>query len=369
MKLAIAKEQLLAGLQAVQNVVSTRTSMPILANLQLLATEGELEFTATDLDVTVVAKVNASVSQPGRVTLPARKFGEIARELPAGEVELSVDDKAVCSVRAGSSFFKVRGLPADDFPATPVFAQSRAVVLPQEKVRAMLKRTSFAASVEESRYTLNGIFFSFKDSKATMVATDGRRLALTDEASEIAADNQGEFIVPTKAINELKRLLTSEGSLEVKFSENRVCFTLKSDKTRPTEVISKLVEGNYPNYLQVIPRDTSERVTLVREELVAAVRRAELMTTDKNSSVKLTFSRNQLTITSNTPEVGEASETLAINYKGKDFAIAFNPVYLREPLEALDTDEVYIDLIDELSPGVIKATVPFLYVIMPMRLS
>ena len=203
----------------------------------------------------------------------------------------------------------------------------------------------------------------------TMVATDGRRLALVDEELDFPDNCQGEFIIPTKAVNELNRLLVDKGEVEIKYSENQVAMTLKDEKGFSVLVISKLVEGNYPNYRQVIPSETKERIGIPREELLAAVRRAQIMTSDKANSVKIAVSRNNLAITANSPEVGEARESLAINYNGKDMAIAFNPAYLVEPLNALTEDEVFLELIDELSPGVLKINGPFLYVVMPMRLS
>src|SRR5207249_1577886 len=210
---------------------------------------------------------------------------------------------------------------------------------------------------------------SLRDQKVTMVATDGRRLALVDEEVEVAAESQGEFIVPTKAINELNRLLQIKGDVEIKFTDNQAAFSLSEQGVSSILVVSKLVEGNYPNYRQVIPAEAKERVTLVREELLHALRRAEIMTSEKSNSVKLSFTKNNLSIMANTPEVGEARESIAINYKGRDMAIAFNPGYLMDPLKALDNDEVFLELSDELSPGVVKINGPFLYVIMPMRMS
>src|SRR5262249_30148748 len=154
----------------------------------------------------------------------------------------------------------------------------KRVVLPQEKLRGMLRKTSFAISTDETRFVLNGIFFSLKDHKITMVATDGRRLALADEEVDIAAESEGEFIVPTKAINELNRLVTPSGQVEVKFAENQAAFDLQDEKGSSVLVISKLIEGNYPNYRQVIPAETKERIALAREELLHALRRAEIMT-------------------------------------------------------------------------------------------
>jgi len=369
MNLTIAKEQLLAGLQSVQNVVSTRTTLPILSNVLLKADGNRLELTATDLDVTVTCSVEATVKKAGATTLPVKKIFGIARELASSEIELDVDDKNVCALRSGSSFFKIRGLGAEEFPPLPKFKEDKKVALPQEKIKGMLKKTSFAVSTDESRYVLNGIFFSLKEHKLTMVATDGRRLAMVDEEVDVAASSQGEFIVPAKAVNELNRLLQEKGDVEIKFSDNQAAFTLKDDKGNATLVITKLIEGNYPNYRQVIPAETKERVALGREEFLHALRRAEIMTSEKQNSVKLNFTKNNLSITANSPDVGEARESIAINYKGRDLAVAFNPGYVIEPLGALNTEEIYLELIDELSPGVIKINGPFLYVVMPMRLS
>ena len=233
----------------------------------------------------------------------------------------------------------------------------------------MLKKTSFAVSTDESRYVLNGIFVSLKENKLTLVATDGRRLALVDEEVDISEKSSGEFIVPAKAVSELNRLLQEKGEVEIKFGENQASFSLKDDNGLSVLLVTKLIEGNYPNYRQVIPGEAKERIPLNREEFVQALRRAEIMTSDKANSVKLTFGKNNLAVTANSPEVGEARESLAVNYKGKEMAIAFNPRYLIDALSALSEDEVFFELIDELSPGVLKINGPFLYVVMPMRLS
>jgi DNA polymerase-3 subunit beta len=233
----------------------------------------------------------------------------------------------------------------------------------------MMKKTSFAISTDEARYVLNGIFISLKDHKMTMVATDGRRLALVDEEVDVTEASQGEFIIPAKAVNELNRLLQDKGEVELKYAENQAAFTLKDEKGGSVLIISKLIEGNYPNYRQVIPAEAKERIALPREEFLHALKRAEIMTSEKANSVKMAFGKNNLAITANAPEVGEARESIAVNYKGKEMAIAFNPKYLIDPLNALAQDEVFIELIDELSPGVLKINGPFLYVVMPMRLS
>jgi DNA polymerase III subunit beta len=367
MKLSIAKEQIISGLQAVQNIVGNRTTLPVLSNVLLRAEQNKLELTATDLDVAISSTVEAKVERPGASTIPAKRFLGIVRELPATEIELEVDDKNFCHLQAGPCFYKINGLGADEFPPLPQFAEERKVILSQEKVRGMLRKTAFAISTDEARYVLNGIFFSMKEHKMALVATDGRRLALVEEEVEVPAEGQGQFIVPAKAINELSRLLAVNGEMEIRSSANQVAFRMQGEKGSTVLLISKLIDGNYPNYRQVIPAETKERVVLSREEFLQALRRAEFMTSDKANSVKLTFSKNNLAITANSPEVGEARESLAVNYAGADLSIAFNPGFMMDPLKALDSDEVFLELTDELSPGILKINGPFLYVIMPMR--
>jgi DNA polymerase-3 subunit beta len=369
MNLSITKEQLLNGLQSVQNVVGSRTTLPILSNVLIRAEGGKMEFTATDLDVTVSCSVEAAIKKGGTTTIPVKKLFGITRELSSSEIDLEVDDKNICSVRSGPSFYKIHGLSAEEFPPINKFKDDKKVTIPQEKLKAMMKKTSFAISTDEARYVLNGIFISLKDHKMTIVATDGRRLALTDEEVDISEKSQGEFIIPAKAVNELNRLLQDKGEVTIKYADNQVEFSLTDDKGFSVVIVSKLIEGNYPNYRQVIPGEAKERISLPREEFLHALKRAEIMTSEKANSVKLTFGKNSLSITANSPEVGEARESMAVNYKGKEMAIAFNPKYMIDPLNALSQDEVFIELIDELSPGVLKINGPFLYVVMPMRLS
>jgi DNA polymerase-3 subunit beta len=369
MNLTITKEQIISGLQAVQNVVSTRTTLPVLSNALLRADGERLELTATDLDVTISCGVEAKVKRPGASTVPVKRLFGIVRELGNSEIEIEVDEKHVCSIRSGPSFYRINGLGADEFPPLPTFKEDKKIVLPQQTLRGMMKKTSFAISTDESRYVLNGIFLSLKDHKMTMVATDGRRLALVDEEVDVAESSQGDFIVPAKAVNELNRLLQDKGEVELHYAENQASFTLRDEKGSSILIITKLIEGTYPNYRQVIPSETKERISLMREEFLHALRRAEIMTSEKANSVKMSFGKNKLEITANSPDVGEAKESLAINYKGNEMAIAFNPKYLIDPLNALSNDEVFIELIDELSPGVFKINGPFLYVVMPMRLS
>src|SRR5687767_15435758 len=245
MNLTITKEQISNGLQSVQNVVSTRTTLPILSNVLLKAEGNRLELTATDLDVTITCSVEATVKKPGATTIPVKKLFGIVRELSNPEIELETDEKNVTSLRSGSSFFKIRGLGAEEFPPPPKFKEDKKVVLPQEKIRSMLRKTSFAISTDESRYVLNGIYMMLKEHKLTMVATDGRRLALVDEEVDVSEKSQGEFIVPAKAVNELNRLLQEKGEMEIRYTDNQAAFSLKDEKGFSILIVTKLIEGSY----------------------------------------------------------------------------------------------------------------------------
>ena len=362
MKFSVSKEKLIEGLQTVQNVVGTRTTLPILSNVLLRAEDGHLRLTTTDLDVGVSGEIDVNVEKPGGTTLPARRLATIVRELPASEIVFDIDSKNVASIRCGQSYFKILGLPEEEFPPLPKFDESKVFTLSQQQLRDGLRKTAYAISTDETRYVLNGILFSFKDNKLTMVATDGRRLALVDIEVEFPRSQEADIIVPTKCVAELARLLADEGELKMSVGENQVAFEVNG-----TLLVSKLIEGNYPNYRQVIPGEARERITLERELFLSAVHRVSLLTNEKANSVKLSFSKNNIEIAANTPDVGEARESLAVAYKGKDFSIAFNPEFLMAPLKNLTNDEVFLDLIDEMSPGVIKIQSPFLYVLMPMR--
>jgi len=364
MKFSVTKEKLLECLQQVQNVVSTRTTLPILSNVLLQANGNEISLTTTDLDVGVRGSFEAAVEKGGATTLPARRLFTIIRELPSSEISFDIDGKNAASIRSGQSFFKILGLPEEEFPPLPKFDESKVVTIRQKDLRDGLRKTSYAISTDETRYVLNGVLFSFKDNKLTLVATDGRRLAMLDIDLEFPRSHEADIIVPTKAVTELHRLLTDEGDVRVSVGSGQIAFDLNN-----TLLVSKLIEGNYPNYKQVIPGEMKERVTLERETFLNSLRRVSLLASDKSNSIKLNFAKNNIDITANTPEVGEAKESLPVVYKGREFSIAFNPEFLMAPLRNLSEDEIFLDLIDEMSPGVIKIQTPFLYVLMPMRIS
>lgn len=364
MKFTISKEAFLEALNHVQHVVSTRATLPILSNVLIEAVDGKLKMTTTDLDVGVTGSVSAEISKEGSTTLPVKKLVSIVRELPADEVEVSVDAKNTASIKSGPSFFKVIGLEVGEFPDLPSFDEANEFKIDQAVLLDAIKKTAYAVSSDETRYVLNGIYVSFREGKMTFVATDGRRLAMVDNDLEYPASHEQDIIIPSKAVNEIQRMLGSEGQVMMRLSSNQVSFEVGDSL-----IVSKLIEGNYPNYKQVIPGERKERVTINREEFLSTVRRVSLLTSESSNSVKLTFRSGSIDVQANSKDIGEAEEAVVADYDGDEVAIAFNPEFLMAPLKNLSEESVYIDLIDGMSPGVVRVDGSFLYVIMPMRVS
>lgn len=364
MKFFITKEAFLDALQQVQHVVSNRATLPILSNVLIEATDGKLRLTATDLDVGVSGCVEAQVEKEGSTTLPVKRLVSIIRELPASEVEISVDSKNQASIKSGPSFFKIIGLGEDEFPPLPKFEEANEFKIAQSVLLDAIKKTSYAISTDETRYVLNGIYVSFRGGKMTFVATDGRRLAMVENDLEYPASHETDIIIPSKAVNELQRLLGGDDEVVVRLSGSQISFEIND-----SIIVSKLIEGNYPNYKQVIPGERKERVTINREEFFSTVRRVSLLTSESSNSVKLTFSKGNIDVQANSKDIGEAKEPIVADYDGEEFAIAFNPEFLMAPLKNLSEESVYLDLIDGMSPGVVRIDGTFLYVIMPMRVS
>jgi len=362
MKFKITKEALLKGLQMVQNIVAPRTTIPILANVLVTAEEKKLWFTTTDLDVTIRCSVEADIQKGGSTTMPVKRLSGIARELPDKPIDVDVDDKDVATVKCESSFFKINGLKDEEFPPMPKSDGKYSYHLDQGVFREMLRKTSYASSTDETRHVLNGVLLSFKGNKLAMVATDGRRLALVEQEVEFPKEAEASLIVPTKTVNELLHILGDEGELKVKATTDKIVFQFGD-----VVISSKLIEGTYPNFRQVIPTKCEERVTVERETLLNALKRVALLTTDKANSTDLTFAKNNILIRTVTPDVGEARETVPVKYTGKEITVVFNPEFVMDPLKNLANDEIFIELTDDMSPGVIKCDIPFLYVLMPMR--
>lgn len=375
MKFKINKDHFSNGLQQVLNVVAARSTMPILSNVLIEASEGHISLTTTNLDLGIRCRIKADVEVEGGITLPVRKLTTIVRELPQNEVFVDSNDKNQAQITSGGSIFKMMGIGVADFPPLPTFENRHVFELSQTEILRMLKSVSYGQSTDENRYILNGVYFNFSDDKLTLVATDGRRLALTSLDVEFSDENIGSLILPAKTVAELQRLLGKGDKLKIAFNERQVAFEIiineegDSGLVDHLYLVSKIVEGNYPNYRQVIPKETEHRVKVERELMLECVNRAALVTSDKSNSVKLKVSKNLLEISGSSNEYGESHESMAIAYDGPEVQVAFNPQFLMEPLKALSKDEVFFEFKDELSPGLFKTLDNFICVIMPLRLN
>jgi DNA polymerase-3 subunit beta len=364
MKFSIEKDQILEALQKVQSIVGQRNTLPILSNVLLEVRNNKLSLTTTDMEVSVRTSIDADIQREGATTLPARRFFSICRDLPNRQVEIEVSAGDVAEINSGSYNCKLEGLSSEDFPPMPTFEESSSYKLRQGTLKDILQKTSYAASSDESRAILNGSLLSFGENKLTVVCTDGRRLALVEQEIDLSDVSELNIVVPSKTVGELIKTLGDDGDAVIKTSATQVAFEFGN-----IFIISKLIDGTYPNYRQVIPSQCEERIAIDREMLQSAVRRVSLMLDDQAASVKIQITENRMELITSSPEVGESHESVPVKYSGKDITIAFNPAFLMAPLKHLDSDEIYLELSDELSPGVIKTNVPFLYVIMPIRVS
>ncbi len=375
MKFKINQDHFSNGLQQVLNVVASRSTMPILSNVLIEAEEGHISLTTTNLDLGIRCRIKADVSDTGSITLPVRKLATIVKELPVNEVFLETSDKNQAKITSGGSLFKIMGIGSEEFPPLPTFENRKVFELSQDEIVNMLKSVSYAQSTDENRYILNGVYFNFADEKLTLVATDGRRLGLTGLELEVSEENAGSLILPAKTVAELERLMGKGEKVNIAFNDRQAAFEIGLDESSDSGLVdhlylvSKIVEGNYPNYRQVIPKETEHRVKIERELMLECVHRAALVTSDKSNSVKIKISKNLLEISGQSTEYGESHESMAIAYDGPEVQVAFNPQFLMEPLKALTKDEVFFEFKDELSPGLFKTLDNFICVIMPLRLN
>lgn len=374
MKFKINQDHFSNGLQQVLNVVATRSTMPILSNVLIEASDGHISLTTTNLDLGIRCRIKAEVEESGGITLPVRKLATIVRELPQSDIFIETGNNNQAKITSGGSLFRIMGISIEEFPPLPTFENRHVFELSQEDIVSMLKSVSYGQSTDENRYILNGVYFSFADEKLTLVATDGRRLALTALETEISEDNTGSLILPAKTVAELERLLGKGEKVKIAFNDRQVAFEIAIDADDSGLVdelylVSKIVEGKYPNYRQVIPKETEHRVKVERELMLECVHRAALVTSDKSNSVRLKVSKNLLEISGSSSEYGESHESMAIAYDGPEVQVAFNPQFLMEPLKALTKDEVFFEFKDEMSPGLFKTLDNFICVIMPLRLN
>ena len=374
MKFKINRDHFANGLAQVLNVVGSKATMPILSNVLIEAEKDQISLSTTNLDLGIRCKIKAEVKETGSVTLPVKRLSTIVRELPSVDVTFDGAPNHQVKLTSGGSTFKIMGIGKEEFPPLPEFGDEKAYTLEQSELISMLRSVSYAQSTDETRYILNGVYFNFRDEKLTLVATDGRRLALIGKEMEVPAASAGAIILPAKTVSELNRLLDKGSKVKINFNERRAAFQIATDKDTSglidhVYLYSKVVEGNYPNYQQVVPKETHQRIKLERELLLQCVHRAQLVCSEKSNSVKIKISSNLLEIFAASSDFGEAHESMAIGYSGPDLQVAFNPAFLMDPLKALTKDEVFFEVKDEVSPGVFKTLESFICVIMPVRMS
>ncbi|MFZ2654741.1 MAG: DNA polymerase III subunit beta [Victivallales bacterium] len=362
MKLSISREKFLDALQKVVSIIGSRSTLPVLANVLIEAGKDKITLTTTDLEVRITTEIEAKVEENGKTTLPAKKLLSVVRELPGEELDLNGDENHHISIQCGKSLFKLLGLAPDDFPQPVLVTPVRSIKIPQVELSRMLGQISYSVSIDDSRKVLNGILFSIKENTFTSVATDGKRLALVEKVIEKYEGEEGDSIVPSRSANELVRLLQKEGEVFVEIGENQASF-----KVGNTVMMTKLVEGNYPNYRQVIPTSFSKKVQISTAAFASALRRVSLVVSDSSSFVKMTFNKTSLVLYASSSEFGESKESMDIEYGGPELNISFNPVFLSDPFKNLDADKITLQMNDGFSPVAISAGEGFLYVIMPVR--
>ncbi len=372
MKLTIAKGELQRGLTRIQSVVEKRNTMPILANVLLDASnkkQKRLALAATDLEVGIRGSHPAEIEAGGKTTVSAKKFYEIVRELPDEPVSLEVTANSFMQIRCDRAKFTLAGNAAEEYPTLPDFGAGKTTPVQGIFLSEMIERTIYAASADETRYNLNGVFFEpLADSgKARMVATDGHRLAVVDRAlgGEVGGLESG-VIIPRKGLVELKRLLDEEDGDEVELGfEGNSGLVRRGDVT----LVMRLIEGEFPNYRQVIPKETGIQLTLGVELLSRALRRVALLSAERSRAVKLELADGQLRLSSNNPDLGDAQEELDVDYAGEALTVAFNARYLIDALSSVKAKEVRLGFRDASSPAQLTPTDDddALAVVMPMR--
>jgi DNA polymerase-3 subunit beta len=365
MELTASQDVLVKGLQKIQGIVERKNTLPILSHFLLTAQMDGVIIHATDLELGYRGSLDATVNKPGTVAMPARKTYDILRELPAGvQVSLSVENQGWVRLVAGSAAFKVPCLPAEEYPALPHIEDAEYSVLDGNVLEEMIRKTVFATSHDETRYTLSGVLFICNETETTMVATDGHRLAHIRRP--ISLGTSLRLIVPRKALDEVGRFASDSDSQEVGLAslENHLVF-----RRGQAVLVTRLIEGQFPDYEGVIPKEFTRHATLDHERLLRALRRVSLLSNEKTKPVRVEFEPDSLTLRSNTPEMGEAVEQIPAEYDGEAMVMGFNARYMLEAMAVIDDEQVTLELNDPLSPGVMRPTgdAEYFYVIMPMR--
>ena len=377
MKLQINRDHFSSALQLVSSVVGTRKTMPILQNVLLEAKGEALHLTTTNLDLGIRCAVKANVESEGTVTLPVKDLARIVRELADIEVNLDTSGGTKATITTRGSVFNVVGMDSKEFPPLPELAESREFAISRIKLSSMLKSISYAQSINEERYMLKGVFFQLSENELSLVATDGRRLAVTSEKSSNFDGLTGEFILPSMTVAELEKLPKIGDHIGVSFTDRQAAFHMQVSGDQEEnlgyvdsiQLVSKVVEGKYPNFKQVIPKDDFNEAIIERELMQECVHRAALVSEEK---VTLRIKPGEMEITGQSV-MGDACESMNIDYKGQDSIVSFNPRFLLDPLKSLTLDKVVFEFRDDMSPGVFKVnpskeeSVNFLCVVMPIR--
>jgi DNA polymerase III subunit beta len=377
LKAVVSRKDLFEGVQTVGHAVSGRTSLPILSHVVVQADESALRLSATDLELSISLTIPANVQEPGALTAPARLLTELLGTLPDSDVALSVDRSHAVRLHCDKSDYKILGLPAEEYPRLPEVKDENRFTIPQRVLRDMIKQTIFAVSADEARAILTGILLVLEGDSVKLVATDTHRLAVRTAK---VADGQGaqQAIVPARAMNELQRILSDdEGDVIVRLSDNQVLFiTPGKDGREGIRLISRLIEGQFPNYQRVIPGAFQKKLTVETGPFQRAVRRASIVARNNANRIVLRTQDDKLTITAESSLEGAAYEEVELVREGDDVEIAFNAKYLLDVLSVVDEPGVYLELTEPLKPGVLKPVVAeenndggdYLCILMPMQI-
>ncbi|MFA4991354.1 MAG: DNA polymerase III subunit beta [Candidatus Omnitrophota bacterium] len=363
MKIKILKHVLLKNIQNVQNVISSKSALPILSNILIETNKNKVTLTSTDLDIGISSAFETDVEEEGAITVPAKRFSDIIKELPDEDISISTMKNNSMSIKCSKCFFKIVGLPKEDFPKLPEFKQEPSVVIKQGVLKNMINMTCFSMSHDESRYVLNGALFIFKNKKLIMVTTDGKRLSVVKKDIEKDGLNKA-VVIPSKTIYELNRVLGEDGEAKIIFSENQLKFEIEN-----ITIISRLIEGAFPNYEQVVPKEAQEKVGVNRDAFLLGIKRAALLTTPDSQSVKFEILKNKIVISKSNPNIGEAREEIDAAYKGPEIAVGFNPNYIIEALKVVPKDEIGVEIVGADKPAVIRIEDWYLYLVLPMQLA
>jgi DNA polymerase-3 subunit beta len=370
MRFTISREKLQEGLAAVTPAVPSKTTLPVLANLLVQTTEKGIRISGTDLDIAVSTEVTADVEAAGAITIPARKLSEIARELPPAPVKISATGDQRITLECGRSKFKLLGLPKSEFPSFPAVAFEKALRVPSGDLQRLISHTSFAVSTEESRPILNGVLWEVRAEHMRMVATNGHRLAKMEVpvGTKGAKASQSDLIIPPKALDQISRLFPAEEELEVAQGDNHLGF-----RSPFTSVFTRLIEGPYPPYDQVIPKDNDKVATIDKAAFASALKRMSIVASDQTHRIRLSFNSGMLKFSVSTPDLGEAQDELPVRYNGDPLDIGFNAAYLLEILRYMPTDEIRLtfkapDRAATIEPEGWTDPAKYLCLLMPLRL-